>query len=60
LSNDDEWVALAEFLSNMIAKYSDTFDIDSMPDPDVYKENTEQNAAHNKNSNNNIAPNEVA
>lgn len=32
----DEWSALAEFIGNMVAKYADVLDFDSMPDPDQY------------------------
>ena len=32
----DEWSSLANFLGNMIAKYADKIDFDSLPDPDVY------------------------
>ena len=32
----DEWSSLANFLVNMIAKYADEIDFDSLPDPDVY------------------------
>jgi hypothetical protein len=31
---NDEWSGLADFLANMIAKYSRTLDVDSLPDPD--------------------------
>ena len=32
----DEWSALANFIGNIIAKYADEIDFDSLPDPDVY------------------------
>ena len=32
----DEWSALADFIGNMIAKYADEIDFDSLPDPDMY------------------------
>ena len=32
----DEWSALADFIGNMIAKYADEIDFDSLPDPEVY------------------------
>ena len=60
LNNIDEWGALAEFLSNMIAKYSDVLEIDSMPDPDINKISTEKNATTSKISNNSIATKETA
>lgn len=32
----DEWSSLAEFIGNMIAKYAEEIDFDSLPDPDLY------------------------
>lgn len=32
----DEWSGLAQLLGNMIAKYADELDFDSLPDPDIY------------------------
>ena len=32
----DEWSSLAEFLGNIIAKYAETVDLDSLPEPDKY------------------------
>ena len=32
----DEWSSLANFIGNIIAKYADEIDFDSLPDPDVY------------------------
>ena len=32
----DEWSALAEFIGNIVAKYADVIDFDSLPDPDLY------------------------
>ena len=32
----DEWSSLANFIGNMIVKYADEIDLDSLPDPDVY------------------------
>ena len=37
----DEWSGFAEFLGNMIAKYADAIDFDSLPDPDSYLLNRE-------------------
>ena len=51
MNNIDEWGALAEFLSNMIAKYSDVLEIDSMPDPDINKINADKNTMMSKISN---------
>lgn len=36
IKDRDEWSGLAEFLGNMIAKYADEIDFDSLPDPDVF------------------------
>lgn len=35
----DEWSSFAEFLGNMIAKYAEEIDFDSLPDPDIYLRN---------------------
>jgi len=32
----DEWSSLAELIGNIVAKYADELDFDSMPDPDKY------------------------
>ena len=32
----DEWSGLAQFLGDMIAKYADDMDFESLPDPDQY------------------------
>ena len=32
----DEWSSLANFIGNIIAKYADEIDFDSLPDSDVY------------------------
>ena len=34
----DEWSSLANFIGNIIAKYADEIDFDSLPDPDVYRQ----------------------
>ncbi|WP_022758954.1 hypothetical protein [Butyrivibrio fibrisolvens] len=36
IKDRDEWSALADFIGNIIAKYADVIDFDSLPDPDVY------------------------
>lgn len=35
----DEWSSFAEFLGNMIAKYAEEIDFDSLPDPEIYLRN---------------------
>lgn len=32
----DEWSGLAQFLGDMIAKYAEDIDFESLPDPDQY------------------------
>ena len=32
----DEWSGLAQFLGDMIAKYAEDMDFESLPDPDQY------------------------
>ena len=32
----DEWSSLAELIGNLVAKYANELDFDSMPDPDEY------------------------
>ena len=36
VKDKDEWSSLANFIGNMIAKYADEIDFDSLPNPDVY------------------------
>lgn len=36
VKDKDEWSALAEFIGNIVAKYADVIDFDSLPDPDMY------------------------
>ena len=36
VKDKDEWSSLANFIGNMIAKYADEIDFDSLPDPDMY------------------------
>lgn len=40
MKNADEWSGLSELISNLIAKYADILDIDSMPDPDASSKDT--------------------
>jgi len=39
VKDKDEWSSLANFIGNLIAKYADEIDFDSLPDPDVYLQN---------------------
>ena len=36
VKDKDEWSSLANFIGNIIAKYADEIDFDSLPDSDVY------------------------
>ena len=36
VKDKDEWSSLANFIGNIIAKYAEEIDFDSLPDPDVY------------------------
>ena len=44
MRNDNEWGAFANLLGNLIAKYADVLDIDSLPDPVIPSEDTKTNA----------------
>lgn len=43
MRNDNEWSSFANLLGNLIAKYADVLDIDSLPDPDISSEDTKTN-----------------
>ena len=47
--NDNEWSAFANLLGNLIAKYADVLDIDSLPDPVIPSEDTKTNEIDNTN-----------
>jgi len=49
LRNDNEWSAFANLLGNLIAKYADVLDIDSLPDPIIISEDTKTNEIDNTN-----------
>ena len=40
MKNENEWSSLSDLLSNLIVKYADTLDIDSLPNPHTYSEDT--------------------
>ena len=51
VKDKDEWSSLAYFIGNIIAKYADEIDFDSLPDPDVYLQKryrSESNKAYMK------------
>lgn len=43
MKNVDEWSGFSELLSNLIAKYADVLDIDSMPNPESSSKDTMTN-----------------
>lgn len=47
MRNDNEWGAFANLLGNLIAKYADVLDIDSLPDPVIPSEDTKTNGIDN-------------
>ncbi|MDY2820899.1 MAG: hypothetical protein SOT37_00800 [Oscillospiraceae bacterium] len=47
MRNDNEWGAFANLLGNLIAKYADVLDIDSLPDPVIPSEDTKTNEIDN-------------
>ena len=47
MRNDNEWSAFANLLGNLIAKYADVLDIDSLPDPVIPSEDTKTNDIDN-------------
>ena len=47
MRNDNEWSAFANLLGNLIAKYADVLDIDSLPDPVIPSEDTKTNEIDN-------------
>ena len=47
MRNDNEWGAFANVLGNLIAKYADVLDIDSLPDPVIPSEDTKTNEIDN-------------
>ena len=47
MRNDNEWNAFANLLGNLIAKYADVLDIDSLPDPVIPSEDTKTNEIDN-------------
>lgn len=47
MRNDNEWSAFANLLGNLIAKYADVLDIDSLPDPVIPSEDKKTNEIDN-------------
>ena len=60
MKNIDEWSSLANFLSNVIAKYADVLDFDSMPDPKSASEDTKTNEIDTTNFEKDIADDHAA
>ena len=55
MKNVDEWSGLSELLSNLIAKYADVLDIDSMPNPEPSSKDTDTTDKLNQNTKESIA-----
>lgn len=61
MRNDNEWSAFANLLGNLIAKYVNVLDLESLPDPDDKREitlNTEDKATKATQSNKGPQPSE--
>lgn len=56
----NEWGSLSELLSNLIVKYADALDIDSLPDPVISTEERNSINKLNKNDKKIVANNSVA
>ena len=48
MKNVDEWSIFANLLGNLIAKYADVLDIDSLPDLDISSEDTKEDTKTNE------------
>ena len=48
MKNVDEWSTFANLLGNLIAKYADVLDIDSLPDLDISSEDTKEDTKTNE------------
>ena len=55
MKNADEWSGLSELLSNLIAKYADALDIDSMLNPETSSKDTNKTDKLNQNTKDSIA-----
>lgn len=60
MKNVDEWDALANLLGNLIAKYADVLDLDSLPDPNITSKDTKTNEIKNKNFSESVAKSDAA
>jgi hypothetical protein len=60
LKNENEWSSLSDLLSNLIVKYADTLDIDSLPNPHTYSEDTCSPYTPKESSNKMIAKDDIA
>lgn len=59
MKNENEWGSLSELLSNLIVKYADTLDIDSLPDPHTYLEDKSSAYIVKEKNNNMIAKDDI-
>lgn len=60
MKNADEWSGLSELLSNLIAKYADVLDIDSIPNPEPSSKGTDKTDKLNQNTKDCIADGDAA
>lgn len=58
--NPNEWSPLSELLSNLIVKYADALDIDSMPNPDTAFGKTDTPDGFKKSTKEIVASDDVA
>lgn len=49
MRNVNEWSAFANLLGNLIAKYADVLDVDSLPDPFIPSEDIKTNRIDDSN-----------
>lgn len=56
----NEWSPLSELLSNLIVKYADALDIDSMPDPNTTLEKIDTPDSLKKSTKEIVASDDVA
>ena len=60
MKNVDEWSGFSELMSNLIAKYADVLDIDSMPDPKSTSQDTKTNEINHTNFDKVVAAKDAA
>lgn len=60
MKNENEWSSLSDLLSNLIVKYADALDIDSLPNPHIYSEDKSSPYTSKENNNKMIAKDDIA